>query len=241
MVADTGLGEMKPKVDADGFEIPIFPSLEELTKNWTVIPPSAFRTPKEIKLKKNVTFELVIGNNRVGSQVAAGGTAYAVSQVNATTISVAPNPESKARAQIGIDDTNLKDVLTALYEAGNANKIVLMKRAFMRQKNAPAIAAAAAKPGAPLDTAKPTMAADGTYKVLLDSISAGDVTEVTPASITKWDEPMQEELDGKKYWTIVVTYTTKTMFGDFTTYAKAHIYNGKVEKWLYRDSGEVVP
>jgi hypothetical protein len=242
MIVDKGPGEMKPKVDADGFETPIFPSLDELTKNWTVLPAQAFANPRKIQLKKDVTFEVVIGNNRLGSQVRAGGDVYAIASAGGSNIVIAPSPESKARAQVDLNDTNFKETLTAAYEANNALRVVAMKRAFMRQKNKAAEPMVAGKsPSAPINTAKPVKEADGTYKVLLDSISAGDVTEVTPASISKWDDPVQEELDGKTYWTIVVTYTTKTMFGDFTTYAKAHIYNGRVEKWLYRDSGEVVP
>lgn len=242
VMADTGLGEMKPKVDEDGFELPIFETIEELTKNWTAIPASAFSSPRQVTLKKPVSFELIIGNNRIGSQVPAGGTAYSVAAgAQPGTIVVAPSPEAKARTQVNIDDTNLKDVLSDGYERWKVQRTAALKRAWLRAKNAPLMAANAANANAPIDTAKPTKAADGTYKVLLDSMSAGDVTEVTPSSISKWEDPVEEEIDGKKYWTIVVTYTTKTMFGDFTTHAKALIYNGRVEKWIYRDSGEVVP
>jgi hypothetical protein len=31
------------------------------------------------------------------------------------------------------------------------------------------------------------------------------------------------------------------MFGDFDTQAQARVANGKVEKWIYTGSGEVVP
>jgi len=238
-MVDTGLGKSTPKVDEDGFTHPDFPPIAEVVKNWTAIPKSAF--PRPIKLTKPVDFELVIGNNRVGSRVNAGAEAHAIAQQGMSLI-VAPSPESKARATINIDDTNIKDTLTEAYERWKVQRTAILKRAWQRQKMAASQpGAAAAASNAPINTAKPEKAADGTYQVLLSSMTAGDVTEVTPASISKWEDPQQENVDGKNYWTIVVTYTTKTMFGDFTTHAKAFIYNGRVEKWLYRDSGEVVP
>jgi hypothetical protein len=38
-----------------------------------------------------------------------------------------------------------------------------------------------------------------------------------------------------------VKYETQTMFGKFETEAQARIKNGRVEKWVYTGSGEVVP
>ncbi len=88
---------------------------------------------------------------------------------------------------------------------------------------------------------EPKRDADGTYPVILASMKAGQVTEITPTNIKKVGKPAQEKIDGKNYWTIIVNYTTKTMFGDFDTEAQARIMNGKVEKWVYTGSGEVVP
>lgn len=236
-VVDEGMGKATPKVDEDGFTHPEFPSIEEAVKNWSAIPSSAF--PRPVKLKKSVEFIMLLGNNRVGSKVTAGATAHALSQ-NGASLVVSPSPESKARAQIALEDTDIKEALSLAYETWKVQRTAALKRAWQRQK----FAAANPEPTAAntvVNNTKPAKSADGTYQVLLDSMSSGAVTEVTPSSISKWEDPVQEEKDGKNYWTIVVTYTTKTMFGDFTTYARAYIYNGKVEKWLYRDSGEVVP
>jgi endo-alpha-1,4-polygalactosaminidase (GH114 family) len=72
-------------------------------------------------------------------------------------------------------------------------------------------------------------------------MKAGQVTEITPTNIKKWGDAQLEKIDEKEYWTIIVDYTTKTMFGDFDTQAQARVFGGKVEKWIYTGSGEVVP
>ncbi|MCE9519155.1 MAG: hypothetical protein K8R87_06360 [Verrucomicrobia bacterium] len=73
------------------------------------------------------------------------------------------------------------------------------------------------------------------------SMKSGGVTEITPANIRKWGNLNVERIDGQEYYTVIVDYTTKTMFGDFDTSAQARIRNGKVVKWIYTGSGEVVP
>ncbi|MDB6006677.1 MAG: hypothetical protein JWR15_3664, partial [Prosthecobacter sp.] len=88
---------------------------------------------------------------------------------------------------------------------------------------------------------KPTKDADGSYPLLLASMKSGEVTEIKPDNIKSWSDPTQEKIDGTEYWTVNVKYETQTMFGKFETEAQARIKNGRVEKWVYTGSGEVVP
>ena len=68
-------------------------------------------------------------------------------------------------------------------------------------------------------------------------MKSGQVTEIKPENIKEWGEPQLN--DG--IWSVIVKYETQTMFGKFDTEAQAQIKNGKVEKWIYTGSGEVVP
>ncbi len=233
-VADSGMGKPVSRADADGFEPPEFPSIEERLKNWTQLP-----LPRPVKIMKPVEFVMTIGGNKVGSKMAAGNEAQAVGQEGNMLI-VAPAPTSTARAQIAIDDTDLKATLTAAYENWKVTRTAQLKRAFLRAKDGPPPPAAGTMVAAASND-KPVKNADGTYEILLASMKAGQVTEVTPQNATGWGEVEKENKDGKDYWTIVVSYTTKTMFGDFPTAARAYILNNRVEKWLYKESGEVVP
>lgn len=238
----TGPGEMVKVADADGFMPPDFPPLEEVVKGWMEIPKSAF--PRPVKLMKGVEFVMMVNNNKIGSKVGPGGEATVIAQ-DGTNLVVAPTPTSPAKTQISIDDTDLKASLTQAYDNWKTQRIAWLKRQFLFSKDSANRVAESSKGGAPVAAAttgaKPEKNGEGTYDVLLSSMKAGQVTEITPQNAKKWSDVQLEKIDGKEYWTVIVDYTTKTMFGDFDTQAQARIFGGKVEKWIYTGSGEVVP
>lgn len=234
-----------PKPDADGFIAPVFPPIEEVVKGWMEIPKSAFNPPRPVKVMKPLEFVRVINGNKIGSKMPAGGTAYVTGQ-EGLNLMVATSPDPGAPAsQVSIDDTDLKAVLTAAYENWKVNMTEYKRRQHLFAKESAGRAQEAKKsgggPSAPVSAGAPAKSADGSYEVLLASMKAGQVTEITPTNVKKWGDAQMEKIDGKDYWTVIVDYTTKTMFGDFDTQAQARIFNGKVEKWIYTGSGEVVP
>lgn len=220
----------KPKSDE-------FPPIEVVVQNWTAIPKSAF--PRQVKLKRDIDLKMKIGASTAATQVKAGGSIIAVGQ-EGTNLVVSPTETSPMRGQISIDDTDLKEILTAVYERWKVARADTLRRAqefklaaAERAKNAPAATATTASAG----NVKPTRDADGTYPLLLASMKSGQVTEIKPENIKEWGEPQM--VDGA--WTVIVKYETQTMFGKFDTEAQAQIKGGKVEKWIYTGSGEVVP
>lgn len=236
------MGASVPKADADGFVPPTFPPIEDVVKNWMEIPRGAFLPPRQVKLLKPVEFVAEINGNKFGSKVPAGGDAVVIGQEGPVLV-VATAPTAPARAKVPIDDTDLKTVLTAVYENWKVRMTEMKRRQHLfakesegRAKEAKAGAPAAVVAGAPKKNA------EGAYDVLLASMKAGQVTEITPTNVKKWGDAQIEKIDGKDYFTIIVDYTTKTMFGDFDTQAQARIASdGRVEKWIYTGSGEVVP
>ncbi len=225
---------VKPKEGE--FVAPVFPPIEEAVKNWTAIPPSAF--PRQVKLKRDLQLQMKIGNSTAATQVKAGGSIYAVGQ-EGTDLLVSPTDTSPMRGKVGIDDTDLKEVLTEVYERWKVARTETLRRAHEfklaaaeRAKNAPAPTT-----GATASNDKPARDADGTYPLLVASMKSGQVTEIKTDNIKEWGEPQM--VDGA--WTVIVKYETQTMFGKFETEAQATIKNGRVEKWIYTGSGEVVP
>jgi hypothetical protein len=225
---------VKPKEGE--FVAPVFPPIEEAVKNWTAIPPSAF--PRQVKLKRDLQLQMKIGNSTAATQVKAGGSIYAVGQEGSDLL-VSPTDTSPMRGKVGIDDTDLKEMLTEVYERWKVARTETLRRAHEfklaaaeRAKNAPAPAA-----GATASNDKPARDADGTYPLLVASMKSGQVTEIKTDNIKEWGEPQM--VDGA--WTVIVKYETQTMFGKFETEAQATIKNGRVEKWIYTGSGEVVP
>lgn len=227
-----------PKPKPGEFVAPEYPTIDVATQNWANIPKSAF--PRQVILKRDLSLQMKIGNNTAATQVKAGGSIVAVGQ-EGTEILVSPTETSPMRGKVALDDTNLKEMLTDVYERWKVARTETLRRAHEfklaaaeRAKNAPPPTAGAT---ASAGNIKPTRDKDGTYPLLLASMTSGQVTEIKPDNIKEWGEPQMT--DGT--WTVVVKYETQTMFGKFDTEAAAHIKNGKVEKWIYTGSGEEVP
>lgn len=232
-----GPGEMaKQEVGPDDFLPPTFPPLEEVVKEWKEIPKKAF--PRQVKLLKDVEFKMSVGSSRVK----AGGSAMALGQEGENLI-VAPTENSPAHSQISLEDTDLKETLTQAYDGWKVKMAEWQRRQWEFRKTAAANAQNVIKsdPQATNRSDMPKRNPDGTYDVLLTSMKTGQVNEITPSNIKKWGQAQVTKINGKDYITVIVNYTTKTMFGDFDTEAQARIMNGRVEKWVYTGSGEVVP
>ena len=232
-----------PPVDPNAFVAPVFPPVDEVTQNWAVVPKGFFNTPKQVTMKKDLELKMQMGKATAATTFKAGTKIFVMGQEGANLV-VGASAGSPMRGLVAMDETDFKEVFTAAYEqvkvvqTENARKAHEYRLAAAeRAKNAPAAPAG----GGSSSNDKPTKAADGTYPLLLASMKAGEVTEIKPDNIKSWSDPTQEKIDGAEYWTVNVKYETQTMFGKFETEAQARIKNGRVEKWVYTGSGEVVP
>lgn len=232
-----------PPVDPNAFVAPVFPPVDELTQNWAVVPKGFFNTPKQVTMKKDLELKMQMGKATAATTFKAGTKIFVMGQEGPNLV-VGASAGSPMRGLVAMDETDFKDVFTAAYEqvkvvqTENARKAHAYRLAAAeRAKNAPAASAG----GGSSSNDKPTKDADGSYPLLLASMKAGEVTEIKPDNIKSWSDPSQEKIDGAEYWTVNVKYETQTMFGKFETEAQARIKNGRVEKWVYTGSGEVVP
>lgn len=231
-----------PPLDPNAFVAPVFPPVDEVTQNWAVVPKGFFSTPKQVTMKKDLELKMQMGKATAATTFKSGTKIFVMGQ-EGTNLIVGASAGSPMRGLVGMDDTDFKVVFTAAYEqvkvvqTENARKAHEYRLASAeRAKNAPASAG-----GGSSSNDKPTKDADGTYPLLLASMKSGEVTEIKPDNIKSWSDPAQEKIDGAEYWTVNVKYETQTMFGKFETEAQARIKNGRVEKWVYTGSGEVVP
>jgi hypothetical protein len=224
------------------FVPPTFDPVEVVTANWTAIPKGYFATPKPIKVTKALTIEMRVGAGTATTNVPAGGTVFAIAQEGANLI-IAPAAGSPGRAQVPMEDTDIKEVFTAAYENIKITSTERARLAFEAKKIAATKPKGASKAsaGGTGSNAKPERSEDGTYPLLLASMKSGEVTEVKPDNIKSWGDITSEKIEDVTYWTVVVKYETQTMFGKFETEAQARIKDGKVAKWVYVGSGEVVP
>ncbi|MDI1312583.1 hypothetical protein [Prosthecobacter sp.] len=231
-----------PPVDPNAFVAPVFPPVDELTQNWAVVPKGFFNTPKQVTMKKDLELKMQMGKATAATTFKSGAKIFVMGQ-DGSNLVVGASAGSPMRGLVAMDDTDFKDVFTAAYEqvkvvqTDNARKAHEYRLAAAeRAQNAPA-----ASSGGGSSNDKPAKDADGSYPLLLASMKSGEVTEIKPDSIKSWSDVTKEKIDGTEYWTVNVKYETQTMFGKFETEAQARIKNGRVEKWVYTGSGEVVP
>lgn len=231
-----------PPVDPNAFVAPVFPPVDEVTQNWAVVPKGFFKAPKQVTMKKDLELKMQMGKATAATTFKSGTKIFVMGQEGPNLV-VGASAGSPMRGLVAMDETDFKEVFIAAYEqvkvvqTENARKAHEYRLASAeRAKNAPATPS-----GGGSSNDKPAKDADGSYPLLLASMKSGEVTEIKPDNIKSWSDPTQEKIDGAEYWTVNVKYETQTMFGKFETEAQARIKNGRVEKWVYTGSGEVVP
>jgi hypothetical protein len=215
-----------------GFVPPRIPTVEDATLNWTRIPPTAF--PRQVKLLQGTMFKANFGNTQVGA-----GTTVTVLHAQQGSLTIAPNATSTLRATVPLESTDLTSVLTEVYNAWRDRRFADARHTWEQRGSSPP--AAPPPPATPDPVGRPQRTADGAYPLLLASMKAGAVTEITPQSITHWGDAEKMEVDGKLCWSVPVEFDAVTAFGKFHTEAFARILDGRVSGWFYKGSGEVVP
>lgn len=237
-----------PPQDPNAFVAPVFPPVEELTKNWAAVPQGFFnpQNPPQVTLKKDLEVKMTMGKATAASTFKTGAKIFVMGQ-EGTNLVVGASAGSPMRGYVAMDDTDFKEVFSKAYENIKVVRIEQARKAHEyrlaaaeRAKNAPAPAAGGGSSAAGGDD-KPAKDKDGTYPLLIASMKAGEVTEIKPDNIKSWGDVQKEEIDGTSYWTVNVKYETQTMFGKFETEGQARIKNGRVDKWVYTGSGEVIP
>ena len=216
---------------------PKFEPIEALTGNWLKIPVSAF--PREVKLLQDAMFKMSVG----ASKIAVGGMAYALGAENGMLI-LAPTATSPARAQLPIDGTDLKAQLNASYEKWKIVRTEELKaiaaKKLRAQSEAPAVEAGPSS--SEVDASgKPLRDSSSAYPLLIASMKRGQVTEIHPEHVTRWQDAQPVTIQGKQGWAVKVECNVKTVFGMQPVEAQALVLNGKVTGWYYTGSGEEVP
>ena len=228
-----------PKVPTGEFVPPVIPTVETVTKNWTMIPKQAF--PRPVILKKDVQVQMSVGS----STLRAGATAQAMA-ADQGMLQVAPTATSPARGSIAVTDTDFPEQIQVSYEKWKAGKIAQARQAWVNAKTrvtTPGKDNSVMSNGLGVNfgaDGKPVQNPDGSYNLLLAVISTGRVTDVDPKKVTHWSLPRQETVDGKPTWVIDVTYPTDTIFGPQEVPSHAYIRDNQLLRWVY-DSGEPVP
>lgn len=244
---------------------PEFAPIEEIVGAWKAIPDSAF--PRKIRLRAPVTYQIAGGTGTL----AAGSDVVALSASDTGVLTVAPNEKSTLQGQVPIDQTDFKEVLTAVYDRFKERKLAQFNAAqtelaaaepeeeavapaFIDKPSDPepgmATGANTPMPAKPANIDAKTRAiigepplqyVEGTVPAMVRSMESGQVTEIRQNMIQYWGRIHFDVVQGEPYWVGRVDYTASSIFGIFPTQAKALMRQGKVVKWIYTGSEEPVP
>lgn len=224
-----------PKKEANGFAPPAYDPIEVLTGKWLKIPASAF--PRPVKLRQEVQFEMGAGTIKM-----AAGAAAVVLGAEAGMLTVAPSESSPARAKVPVDGTDLKQVLNTVYEEWKPKRTAYLREVYAKKLAQMKSQGVFVAPDGSFDSSgMPARNPDGSYPLLLASMSSGQVTEITKQNIHSWGAPTPAKVEGKDGWSIKVNYDAHSIFGPMPVDAQAIVVSGKVKGWYYLGSGEEVP
>ena len=239
-VAVPSLPDYSEEIEAK-FPMPKIKTLEEAVGNWTNIPKGAL--PQTITTNTDIMIKLPGGAGQ--STAKAGAKVVAVAANDTGLLAVAPNKNSKARGRVKMDDTDFKEVVTAVYDnfVTRKKQEVLAKRSTERRRlqAADRLRDQGVTSGFEIIGEKPESDSNGRVPAMVASIKAKDVTEFDLATINSWTPVLFDEVEGEPYWTATVRYKASTIFGNFDAEAMALMRKGKVDKWIYAGSGEPVP
>jgi hypothetical protein len=226
--------EPATEVPKDEFIPPAFKTIAEVTNNWLSLPKSLYSKPFITQV------EIPVRSNVGGTTIAVGGQFYVLSQ-SALMLEVGPAPGSPFKGQVHMDQTNIKSFVTEVYDKWVANQIAAARRAYEAKKFAAANPSAAKVASRSVRDDRPEKDDEGKYAILINSIKAAEVTEVSLENIKKWGDVKRVKEDGEEMWQVTILFEANTAFGKFDQDALVYVKNGVVKKWLYAGSRELIP
>jgi hypothetical protein len=156
-------------------------------------------------------------------------------------LTLAPTGTSPARATLSLHHTNLADVLRSSYDQWLHHQHQAAHTRWQRQRQIVADAKAKAAASDLAADGSPRRAADGSYPLLLASMAAGEVTEITAEKILRWEPAQLQTLAGQPTWCINLWFKALVPCGLVDAQAQAQVRQGRVIAWIYPGSGEPVP
>lgn len=218
---------------AKRYPMPNIKPLLEIVGNWNQVPPKAF--PKQVTLKQEVSFQLIVDGQAVGASVAKPGTKVAPLGLNGEVLQVASLANSTMKSQVPVDQTDFKDQITARYDAfvEKTTNMVLSNRAKAKKKleENPELAMKFSGVEKGWDDQN-----DPRFAEVKSSLASGEVkaVQLSEAKQFRWNgsERINGDVYRGTYDTVSVKFEVKTIFGVFPNEFKCLLQAGKVVGWI---------
>ncbi len=218
------------------YPMPKIRAIEEITKNWTTVPSTAF--PRKVKSTLPIDFQIAAGKTTLppGSELVAFS-------LEGGMMSVARGESDPLKVTVSLASTDFQEMMTRLYNKYVDKRVADVKKAreaALYERDHPAPPPPPVDEQAKLAGVKPAFDGNNQVPAMMASIAAKEVTEFKSSNITDWSPPEFAMDGGKGYWVVKIGVEISTMFGMQPTEIQAFINNGKVVKWIYAGSKEPV-
>lgn len=218
------------------YPMPTLRTIEEITKNWTTVPATAF--PRKVKSTLPIDFQMAAGKTTLppGSEIVALG-------LDNGMMTVSRSLDNPLKSVVTLASTDFQETMTRLYKAyvdKRTNDVMKSRENARYARDNPAPPPPPVDEQAKIAGARPAFDGDGKVAEMVASIGAKDVTEFKLSNIQSWG-PVEFQMDGGKgYWVCTIVVRMSTMFGEVDTEVSAFMANGRVTKWIYAGSKEPV-
>jgi hypothetical protein len=218
---------------AKRYPMPNIKPLLDIVDNWNQVPLKAY--PKQVMLKQEISFQLVVDGQAIGGSTMKVGSSVAPVRLNGEILQVANLANRNMKNQLPVDQTNFKELITGRYDAfvAKTNAQVLANRAKAKKHldDNPELVLKFSGVEKGWDNQN-----DPRFAAVKQSLAKGEVkaVQVNEAQQFRWNG--SEKINGDRYRgtydTVSVKFEVKTIFGVFPNEFKCLLQAGRVVGWI---------
>ncbi|MEM0970754.1 MAG: hypothetical protein AAGJ31_15475 [Verrucomicrobiota bacterium] len=238
-VAESVPKKPEPKSELDRrverqYPLPKYQPLEDLVKNWTVVPQTVINAVGKVTVTVPTEYKLMVDGKAIGSRKADAGHQAKLLKFKPGQLLVSSSDE-KMKAVIRVEDSDFQDQVRALYETQvkkGEEKVLAARRAA----KAALLAAQKAGGGGSIDFG--SASSDPRFQPVVSYLKAGKLKAGTLEEAKAWLWVGPESHRGTSYDVVLVNFEVSTIFGVFPNALKALLQGGRVIGWVDADTGE---
>lgn len=218
---------------AKRYPMPNIKPLVEIVGNWNRVPAKAY--PKQVTLKQEIAFQLVVDGQAIGATKVKPGQQVAPLRLSGETLQVASLANRTMTTQLPVDQTDFKEQVTARYDSfvAKITDQVHSNRAKAKKvfDDHPELAMKFTGVEQGWDDQN-----DPRFAAVKASLAEGEVkaVQLAEAKQFRWNgsEKINGDLHKGTYDTVSVKFEVKTIFGIFPNEFKCLLQAGRVVGWI---------
>ncbi len=218
---------------AKRYPMPNIRPLIEIVDNWNRVPIKAY--PKQVTLKQEVSFQLVVDGQAIGASKVRVGQQVAPLKLSGEILQVVSLANRTMKSQVPVDQTDFKEQISKRYDSfvakTRAQVLANRDKAKKKLEEYPELAMKFSGVEKGWDNQN-----DPRFAPVKSSLAEGEVkaVQLNEAKQFRWNG--SERINGDKYRgtydTVSVKFEVKTIFGVFPNEFKCLLQAGRVVGWI---------